>query len=152
MLVLRNLRVYYGLDFFPLASWASWSQRHSTGPKAFVCLNPILWHRPFKPFSTWVIIYFLHNDFFIAILTKACMWIKPICFAAPYQTNIFLREIVMTVKQLAFTYTSTIIQSVFRLCCLDNPHNIMILLPHKTVLKNNTNIKYQTVLTTICYS
>jgi hypothetical protein len=23
------MRVYYGLDFFPLASWASWSQRHS---------------------------------------------------------------------------------------------------------------------------
>ncbi len=28
--MLKNqLRVYYGLDFFPLASWASWSQRHS---------------------------------------------------------------------------------------------------------------------------
>ncbi len=23
------MRVYYGLDFFPLASWASWSQRHN---------------------------------------------------------------------------------------------------------------------------
>ncbi len=85
------------------------------------------------------------NGFLIAPLTKACKWIKPICLQLHTKPTFSLHETVMT-----HTYTYTIIHSVFRLCYLDNPHNIMILLPHKTVLKNNNNIKHQTVLTSIC--